>query len=153
GPGGPARSASRSTKTAPGTWPAAWAARPSKGAAPAAVAAVRCQRTSSSVGEYGPANSLASSDAEMMAFIAPILAHGLSASPRAGYAAPPDRFRYPVDGVGHMLYSRSTTHRNRMETDMEPDIGHPAAVGCHAAARPRHGVRPVMRASARSVHM
>ncbi|GAA3798817.1 hypothetical protein GCM10022206_42730 [Streptomyces chiangmaiensis] len=89
----------------------------------------------------------------MMAFMAPILAHGVAESPRSGYPAPPDRSDHPVYGIGHMLYSRWSAHGNHAETDEKPYSGHPPTVRRRDTTRPERRMRPVVRASARIVHM
>jgi hypothetical protein len=85
--------------------PAAYSARPSKGGSPAAFATLSCQRTSSRTGGFVPARSLASSDAEMMAFMATILAQGVAAASRSDYSARPDSLDHEAYGIEHMLYS------------------------------------------------
>ena len=89
-----------------------------------------CQRTSRSTGGRGPASSLASSDAEMMAFMGAILAHGVAASPGTGSAG---RYRSRRTGSGTAV--RPMTRRQ------------------HTAARPAAGIRRAgcVRASARGV--
>ncbi|GGX80966.1 hypothetical protein GCM10010510_27380 [Streptomyces anandii JCM 4720] len=45
----------------------------------------------------------------MMAFMVTILAHGVAAASRSGYSARPDRSGHETYGIGHALYSRSTS--------------------------------------------
>ncbi|WP_194238367.1 hypothetical protein [Streptomyces spongiae] len=47
----------------------------------------------------------------------PILAHGVAASPRSGYCAPPDGPDHEAYGIGHMLYIRGTPRVKEASTD------------------------------------
>src|SRR5882757_8862298 len=112
-----------------------------------------CQRTSRTTGGFGPARSLASSGAEMMAFMVTILAHGVAASSVSGYCARPGRSDHWAYGIGHMLYSRWTPWSNSAETDGKLHIGHPPLVGRRTTARPGRTVLPVVRTSARGLRV
>lgn len=92
---------------------------------------------SSTTGGFGPARSLASSDAEMMAFMATILAYGVAPASRSGYSARPDRSDHQAYGIGHMLYSRWTPSGNGAETDGKRRIGHSPAVDRYMEVPPR----------------
>ncbi|GED84281.1 hypothetical protein TNCT6_13660 [Streptomyces sp. 6-11-2] len=61
----------------------------------------------------------------MMAFMATILAHGVATASRSGYSARPDRSDHDAYGIGHILYSRSTSVGKRDETGGTPHTGHP----------------------------
>ncbi|POX50709.1 hypothetical protein C3489_21815 [Streptomyces sp. Ru71] len=52
-----------------------------------------------------------------MAFMAPILAHGVAASSRSGYSARPDRLGHHAYGIEHMPYHPSTPAAHRDERD------------------------------------
>ncbi len=91
---------------------------------------------SSTTGGFGPTRSLASSDAEMMASMATILAYGVAPASRSGYSARPDRSDHPAYGIGHMLYNRWTLPGNRAETDGKRLIGHSPAVDHYTMAPP-----------------
>ncbi|GGX27418.1 hypothetical protein GCM10010383_67610 [Streptomyces lomondensis] len=69
------------------------------------MAAVSCQRTSSRTGGRAPVRALARSDAEMMAFMFPILAHRTGRAVLLGPSARPVADDHLAYGNKHMLYS------------------------------------------------